>query len=119
SFDTLGSFGVKLTVTFSDNGCSTSTIKKDDIVVQRFPTSINNGNLETQIYPTIINNVLHIESNHQIESILMVSVEGKTHLYKTTMALPITLNTSKLPKGVYMLIINTNNGDQVFKVIKQ
>jgi hypothetical protein len=118
SFDTLGSFRVKLTVTNNDNGCATSTIKAMDIIVQRFPTGINSNFFNSKIYPNPTHNNINIESDFTIKTITIYSVDGRKMLTEEIESKNHTVDLNSFVEGNYFLQITTDQGVSFKKIIK-
>lgn len=63
---------------------------------------------EVVIYPNPTSSIVHINSNLKIESISSVDFLGKTSLVNFNSN--NTIDVSNLPKGVYLLQIETDKG---------
>ncbi|MGB0431487.1 MAG: T9SS type A sorting domain-containing protein [Bacteroidia bacterium] len=110
---------MKLTVTNKDNGCATSTIKANDIVIQRFPTSIEQLNSELSIYPNPISQLLFIDSEMEILNVSVYSITGK-HLkpFKPSNS-NTNLDLTSAPVGTYIVLIDTKEGLYAKRILKQ
>jgi len=74
---------------------------------------------QVSLYPNPVNNVLNITvpSSIQIEGAIMYDILGKGT--PVEVSANNTINTSSLASGVYLLTINTNEGNITKKVVKQ
>ncbi|MDQ7916940.1 T9SS type A sorting domain-containing protein [Mesonia sp. MT50] len=74
---------------------------------------------QISMYPNPVNNVLNISvpSSIQIEGATMYDILGKGT--QVEVSANNTINTSSLASGVYLLTINTNEGNITKKVVKQ
>ncbi|MGO3285844.1 MAG: T9SS type A sorting domain-containing protein, partial [Mesonia sp.] len=74
---------------------------------------------QISMYPNPVNNVLNISvpSSIQIEAATMYDILGKGT--QVEVSANNTINTSSLASGVYLLTINTNEGNITKKVVKQ
>ncbi len=74
---------------------------------------------QVSLYPNPVNNVLNITvpSSIQIEGATMYDILGKGT--QVEVSANNTINTSSLASGVYLLTINTNEGNITKKVVKQ
>ncbi|MFY0671913.1 MAG: T9SS type A sorting domain-containing protein [Bacteroidia bacterium] len=109
SFDTLGSISVRLTVSNQNNGCTTSTVKKNDIVVQRFPTSIETPRVEINLYPNPSDNVIFISSKTFIEEIEVFTLDGKLIFEKDLSPFNQSFNVKNLKNGMYLVVLKSDN----------
>ncbi|MDT0295426.1 T9SS type A sorting domain-containing protein [Mesonia ostreae] len=74
---------------------------------------------QVSLYPNPVNNVLNITvpSSIQIEGAMMYDILGKGT--QVEVSANNTINTSSIASGVYLLTINTNEGNITKKVVKQ
>ncbi len=88
--------------------------------------NFSNNNIAARIYPNPVNDKLTIELNSTIAgkaSITITSTDGKT-VQQLITALQsgnnkITMPVEGLVSGIYSLRVNTNEGQQVMKFVKQ
>ncbi len=113
-----GTYTVCLTVT---NSCGTDSTCQNITIIG---TGIDQNALEQtlNVYPNPAKDVLQVAlsySGNKNLSIKMVDLTGKTVMHKTMTnanAQLITLNTSTLSEGIYILHVNTNNESVARKV---
>lgn len=74
---------------------------------------------QVSLYPNPVNNVLNVSipSSIQIEGATMYDILGKGT--QVEISANNTINTSSLASGVYLLSINTNEGNITKKIVKQ
>lgn len=86
-------------------------------------TGINELNSDNiSVYPNPTNDILNLSFNQNttVEQITIADLQGKVVYYSNTMKKGSTkINISDLANGLYMLTIQTNNGVNVHKVMKQ
>ena len=70
-------------------------------------------------YSNPVWNRLSVESPYQIETLRVFDLMGKEVLHKTPKQQKLTLNTYTLAPGVYLLRIETPDGQQTVKLIKK
>lgn len=71
------------------------------------------------IYPNPANDVLHIKANSAIKSIEIYDVQGKIIQTKITNVENEVLDVSNLTQGLYFLMIKTETGQKVEKLVKK
>jgi hypothetical protein len=118
SFDTLGSFKVKLTVTNKDNGCATSTIKAKDIIVQRFPTHLDEINTDLSIYPNPTSSQLILKSTTEIERVSLHSIDGKLLFESKTNDVSYHIDMQSFKQGIYLLKVGNKQGNEIHIIKK-
>ena len=80
--------------------------------------SITNQEIhDIQIFPNPTKNKLNINSKYKINKITIINLLGKKVIEKTSLLNYVNLN--KLPKGVYILKIDFENGILNKKIIKE
>lgn len=114
--DTEGAFviGQNENGTFSDGvfmisgECTGGALKSDEKLAS-----------QVSLYPNPVNNLLNVTvpSSIQIEGATMYDILGKGT--QVEVSANNTINTSSLASGVYLLTINTNEGNITKKVVKQ
>ena len=84
-------------------------------------TSVNNINEQLiSIYPNPTKGILHFDfSGENVQKILILDVLGKTVFEKNKLNPSETVDISGFANGMYMVIIQTNNGSKSYKVIKE
>jgi hypothetical protein len=119
SFDSIGKYSVKLTITNIKNGCGTSIGRKDSLVVKKVPTDINSNFFDFKIYPNPTSNFLYVESDDQVFNASIFSITGK-HLksFKPTSSKAI-LDLTFIPEGTYIVLIETREGICAKRILKQ
>lgn len=90
--------------------------------ITKAPTGVSEITTEQRfnIYPNPMNDVLQVESKdgQMIESLRILDMSGRTLIQQKTSSDKVTVNTSSLSKGVYLIMIS--NGTQEFstRIIK-
>ncbi len=120
-------------ITFSATAIGVGTIKVDlehtcgtyshsrDVNV-KYPTGIDDvNNSIVKIYPNPVSNILNISYNQQpIKSVIVNDISGRTiERYDNVGSYQLAIQASKWTKGTYIIIIETNTGRTVQKVIKK
>lgn len=77
--------------------------------------------IESKIYPNPANNVVHIASSSEIETINVFDISGKLILNQSLIKkdLQYDLEISNITKGTYFIHIQTSNGIQIQKLQKE
>lgn len=105
-----------------DNGIQTYNARKFSIsVVEVFNETLktNSHNIsKVSVYPNPAVNKLNIQSKTKIKSISVFSLNGNRVL-SIKNNIENTINLSKLNTGIYIVKLETNNGYQFKKIIKQ
>ncbi|WP_147676031.1 T9SS type A sorting domain-containing protein [Algibacter pacificus] len=70
------------------------------------------------IYPNPVNHILNIKTPNQKYNYSIYNIQGQVVL-KNMNQTSKTINVSKLPSGIYLLKLYSNNYSQNFKIIKQ
>lgn len=92
-------------------GSNVGYYKIDDISVTACITSINDmADINTKIYPNPANELLHLQTDMQPESIKIFSVNGQLIDEQLHSASQYELNTSGYANGMYVMHIATANG---------
>lgn len=76
-------------------------------------------NLSVSVYPSLVQDVLHVESREPVNEILLYDLQG--HMLKSVAA-PSQLHTLDMKdyaKGMYFVKVNTHKGIAVQKVVKE
>jgi hypothetical protein len=85
----------------------TSTLSNNDMVFENF-----------KMYPNPVEDILHFSmGNNQMESLTLIDINGKKIIELTENS--NQLNLSKIPSGLYLLQIKTENGSISKKIIKK
>jgi predicted metal-dependent enzyme (double-stranded beta helix superfamily) len=66
-----------------------------------------------------VGNRLEIESPYQIQTLRVFDLMGKEVLHKTPNQQKLTLNTFTLAPGAYLLHVETAEGVQMVKLVKE
>lgn len=74
---------------------------------------------QTTIYPNPVVNDVHITSKNTIEEIRIYNMTGEEVLKNNSNATAVQLNVSKLPSGVYVVVIKTSKGVETKKLVKK
>lgn len=83
-------------------------------------TLSSNKTSKINIYPNPVKNKVNIIANTKIAALKIVSAENRTIAAINGLATKnYTYNTSKLSRGVYILVITTHNGNVITKKIKK
>ncbi|BCY27518.1 T9SS type A sorting domain-containing protein [Flavobacterium okayamense] len=113
-----------------DNGDNTNVVGTTDLLgnIRIFNGTVDRGayeygstltndsfttNNEFKMYPNPVQNVLTIESNSDIENIEIYSLEGKLVLKSNQKQIDV----QSLVSGIYLLKINSMNGEVIYKKI--
>ncbi|MDL2263008.1 T9SS type A sorting domain-containing protein, partial [Bacteroidales bacterium OttesenSCG-928-I21] len=67
------------------------------------------------VYPTFVNDYVYIQSEDEVKSVQLINLRGN---YVKSAKNVDKLNLSGLPQGMYLLIINFDNYQSAFKIIK-
>ena len=67
------------------------------------------------IYPTIAQDVVHIESTEEVKSVEVINTKGQRVI---TANGANAINVSALPQGIYMVVINYANTQEAHKIVK-
>ncbi len=82
--------------------------------------NINDLNYAFKIYPNPVNDRLYIETETEVENIVVYDVFGRLQDYKTTRLYGnVTVDLSKLNAGIYFVKINTEKGELTKLFIKK
>lgn len=82
---------------------------------------VNENKFQTlNFYPNPVKNIIFIKAPSQSTSIkvIIMDILGKT-VYQNTIARSKTLNISFLAKGIYLLLLQSENENKSFKLVKQ
>lgn len=84
-------------------------------------TAITNENIETiTISPNPVSDILYVKSEDRINTITVVDVSGKTILnLNPNVSGEVSIPVSNFNKGMYLLRIETLNGNKVCKFLKE
>jgi len=86
------------------------------------PTAIattNKTNPEVSIYPNPAKDYIQINTNNlNIETCEIVDINGKTIRHQTINTSKFKIKVADLPKGIYLLKFNTNNGIITKRIVK-
>src|SRR5690554_2782925 len=69
-------------------------------------------------YPNPTNDILILQSQNNIEKIVIYNVLGKKVLEKTPLKLETQINLSDISTGVYLMNVTLNGTQKIFRVIK-
>jgi hypothetical protein len=92
-----------------------SFITKDKVVTALKPAQLE---ASVKIYPNPVNDKVFIQGKENIKSIFVYDVTGNLKKMLTPNTAETELNFSNLPKGMYLLKIQTGKGIQTQKIIK-
>ncbi|WP_281614971.1 T9SS type A sorting domain-containing protein [Flammeovirga sp. SubArs3] len=83
------------------------------------PTSIDDKDMSIQIFPNPVTDLLSIQSNTVIQSILVLNVNGYLKYSQEIYDQAIQINTDQWEKGLYCLKVTLQNGQTIVrKIIK-
>jgi hypothetical protein len=68
------------------------------------------------VYPTISDNIIHIETSDEIQTIEVVNIQGQKVISEGNVN---TINVSSLSQGLYMVIINFENRQEAHKFYRK
>ena len=68
------------------------------------------------VYPTISDNIIHIETSDEIQTVEVVNIHGQKVISKGNVN---TINVSSLPQGLYMVVINFKNKQEAHKIYRK
>jgi PKD repeat protein len=112
TFSVSGSYTVKLKAT---NSCKSDSVTKTIVII----TSLNNNekDIATQVY-FYQNNLIINSSNPEQATVFVYGIDGKLlKEYKTAPLSTISHNVADLPKGVYVIKVQSANYLKTFKAI--
>ena len=72
-----------------------------------------------KFYPNPVSSVLNISYNRVIESVKVYNLLGQILMDETPNAADVILDMSRVPNGIYMIKINSDNENGDFKVVKK
>ncbi len=107
---------VKVAAVYENGKTSAGII--DNIFVEKNTESINENTSSLNIYPNPVNDRLHIETEAEIEEVMVYDVYGR-QLSTINGQQSLTIDMSKLNTGIYFIKINTKEGNIVKRIIKQ
>lgn len=110
TYTNVGEFIVSLTAT---NTCGTN-VYTDTVSILIVNTNEIDNKTAITIYPNPAINYINIKSNYTITNVLITSVHGSEVMNVKNKSI---INVSELEKGIYLLIINTDNGIITKKLI--
>jgi Leucine-rich repeat (LRR) protein/phosphotransferase system HPr-like phosphotransfer protein len=109
-------FGIQITAT--DNGGLTVTKEFTFDVKEDRPTNINSEqDIDINIYPNPVSDIVNIKANEVIESIDILTVSGRIVYSKVVNSEQIRVNTNNIQSGVYIIRIRTENSTVTKKII--
>ncbi len=85
-------------------------------------TVLNNDNysfFDFEYYPNPTKDIINISSNFSIKSIQLIDLQGRVLVSKITDTTQATLDVSDYSNGIYFLKVNSVNGEQTKKIIKE
>ncbi len=103
-----------------EHTCDTYSLRRD--VNVKYPTGIDDvDNSIVTIYPNPVSNILNISYNQQlIKSVIVNDISGRTiERYDNVRSNQLSIQASKWTKGTYIIIVETNKGRTIQKVIKK
>jgi hypothetical protein len=80
-------------------------------------SDINQNNIS--IYPNPVTNQINISFSEIIETIVLLTIDGKSLQSTTTNSKESSINLQEIPRGVYVLKIHSNNNIYFRKIVKQ
>lgn len=82
--------------------------------------NVNDLNLSSiKVYPNPTQDFINISNDKEISKIALIDLSGKQVLNKSVNSKNEKLNISHLPKGIYILKVESNGKEKSFKVIKK
>ena len=83
-------------------------------------TGIEETNLNCNIYPNPVKDILYIETETEIEEVMVYDVYGRVQNLRNseTQKLRNSIDISNLKSGIYFVKINTEKGNIVKRIIK-
>ncbi len=114
-----GEFIDVLTLNY-DNADTTERIARQIVLTGRTPSGMNEYlNDKVSIYPNPVTNLLHIQIDMKGEKMISIyDMEGRLIMEKRTKDQNTVLSTSKLHKGVYTGFLKSDEGQAVFRFVK-
>jgi subtilisin family serine protease len=102
------------------SGCINAMLALNEIENYEDITGINdNYDVNVNIYPNPVDDRLYIETETEVENIVVYDVYGRLQDYKTTrLQGSVTVDLSRLNAGIYFVKINTGEGNLVSRIIK-
>ncbi len=80
---------------------------------------INNSQSKVKLYPNPAHRFLKVESENIISTISILSMTGKLMISKIAKSNSVLLDTKELPAGLYIVRVQTINGEENIKLIIQ
>ena len=101
------------------NGCyPKATIDPGPIRLRKTNLPVLNNNIQLTSYPNPVQNVLQVkgDDNARVQSLQLVTIEGKVVKSNTNSR---QINVQGVPKGMYLLKVQTDQGVKTLRVIKK
>ncbi len=75
---------------------------------------------QISIYPNPTSGIVHVDlAGKKIQNLKLIDVTGKIVIEKTNANTTTLMDVSSLAKGIYFVILQTENGNQSFKLVKE
>jgi hypothetical protein len=88
--------------------------------VQNCTGIATHGSTSIEVYPNPAHNNLFITSPHEIQSVTVIDMIGKTIMsHSPENATDVSLDVSALPAGVYFVRVASGDASKLIKVVKQ
>ncbi len=77
------------------------------------------ANQSIKVYPNPVKDVVNLQTSKEVNTIAIYNLAGQKIISKEVNIINPSLNVSSLPKGVYILKVETNEGSISHKIIKE
>ncbi|HEY4539885.1 MAG TPA: T9SS type A sorting domain-containing protein [Faecalibacter sp.] len=77
------------------------------------------ANQSIKVYPNPVKDVVNLQTSKEVKTIAIYNLAGQKIISKEVNIINPSLNVSSLPKGVYILKVETNEGSISHKIIKE
>ena len=80
---------------------------------------VEHNDLQCNIYPNPTNDRLYIETENEIEDVVVYDIFGRRQQLSAISGQPSVIDVAVLKSGIYFIKINTNEGNIVKRIIKK
>lgn len=93
----------------------------DDIIEKNFGVGVSETVMSNiTLFPNPTKDIVNVNSDSKINGYTLYNIIGKTVVSVNNIEeLSVTVNLEALPMGVYMLVVNTQNGFNTSKIVKK
>ena len=117
TYDSEGTYTV--TWTYEDSEGNVTT-QEQTVIVEAVAGLSELAKAGINIYPNPVNNNVNIQSaREQVNSVVVTDLSGRVCLQKATNSQHEVLNLSELNSGIYLIQLETANGNYTAKIVKK